>query len=46
MYYNSNGWTYDIGFGGSDQVLSSDDNINILVLELNFIPILVVNHQK
>lgn len=27
------GWAYDIGFGGIDHVLSSDDNINILVLD-------------
>ncbi len=27
------GWAYDIGFGGIDHVLSSGDNINILVLD-------------
>lgn len=27
------GWAYDIGFSGIDHVLSSDDNINILVLD-------------
>jgi pyruvate-ferredoxin/flavodoxin oxidoreductase len=27
------GWAYDIGFSGIDQVLSSDDNVNILVLD-------------
>ena len=27
------GWAYDIGFGGVDQVLSSDRNVNILVLD-------------
>ncbi len=27
------GWAYDIGFGGLDQVLSSGRNINILVLD-------------
>ena len=27
------GWAYDIGFGGIDQVLSSNENINILVLD-------------
>jgi pyruvate-ferredoxin/flavodoxin oxidoreductase len=27
------GWAYDIGFGGLDQVLGSDKNINILVLD-------------
>lgn len=27
------GWAYDIGFGGIDHVLSSNDNINILVLD-------------
>ena len=27
------GWAYDIGFSGIDQVLSSNDNINILVLD-------------
>ena len=27
------GWAYDIGFGGIDHVLSSSDNINILVLD-------------
>jgi len=27
------GWAYDIGFGGIDQVLSSNDNVNILVLD-------------
>lgn len=27
------GWAYDIGFGGIDQVLSSGDNVNILVLD-------------
>lgn len=26
------GWAYDIGFGGIDHVLSSNDNVNILVL--------------
>ena len=27
------GWAYDIGFGGVDQVLSSGRNVNILVLD-------------
>lgn len=27
------GWAYDIGFSGIDHVLSSDDNVNILVLD-------------
>ncbi len=27
------GWAYDIGFGGIDHILSSNDNINILVLD-------------
>ena len=27
------GWAYDIGFGGLDQVLASGENINILVLD-------------
>ncbi|MEO1792222.1 MAG: pyruvate:ferredoxin (flavodoxin) oxidoreductase [Cyanobacteria bacterium J06629_19] len=27
------GWAYDIGFGGLDHVLSSDKNVNILVLD-------------
>lgn len=27
------GWAYDIGFGGIDHVLSSNDNVNILVLD-------------
>ena len=27
------GWAYDIGFGGIDHVLSSGDNINVLVLD-------------
>ena len=27
------GWAYDIGFGGIDQVLSSKENVNILVLD-------------
>ncbi len=27
------GWAYDIGFSGIDQVLSSNDNVNILVLD-------------
>jgi pyruvate-ferredoxin/flavodoxin oxidoreductase len=27
------GWAYDIGFGGLDHVLSSGDNVNILVLD-------------
>jgi pyruvate-ferredoxin/flavodoxin oxidoreductase len=27
------GWAYDIGFGGLDQVLSSGENINVLVLD-------------
>ncbi len=27
------GWAYDIGFGGLDHVLSSNENINILVLD-------------
>lgn len=27
------GWAYDIGFGGIDHVLSSGDNVNILVLD-------------
>ena len=27
------GWAYDIGFGGIDQILSSNENINILVLD-------------
>lgn len=27
------GWAYDIGFGGLDQVFSSNENVNILVLD-------------
>ena len=27
------GWAYDIGFGGLDHVLSSNENINVLVLD-------------
>jgi pyruvate-ferredoxin/flavodoxin oxidoreductase len=27
------GWAYDIGFGGLDQVLSSDQDINVLVMD-------------
>ena len=27
------GWAYDIGFGGIDQVLSSNENVNILILD-------------
>lgn len=27
------GWAYDIGFGGIDHVLSSDEDVNILVLD-------------
>src|SRR5262249_7531032 len=27
------GWAYDIGFGGLDHVLSTDRNINVLVLD-------------
>jgi pyruvate-ferredoxin/flavodoxin oxidoreductase len=27
------GWAYDIGFSGIDHVLSSDDNVNILILD-------------
>ena len=27
------GWAYDIGFGGLDHILSSNENINILVLD-------------
>ena len=27
------GWAYDIGFGGLDHVLASDENVNILVLD-------------
>merc|ERR1711879_829458 len=27
------GWAYDIGFGGVDHVLASNQNINILVLD-------------
>merc|ERR1740127_163399 len=27
------GWAYDIGFGGLDHVLSTNQNINILVLD-------------
>ena len=27
------GWAYDIGFGGIDQVLASGENVNILVLD-------------
>lgn len=27
------GWAYDIGFSGIDHILSSDDNVNILVLD-------------
>ena len=27
------GWAYDIGFGGIDHVLSTNDNVNILVLD-------------
>lgn len=27
------GWAYDIGFGGLDQVLASGENVNILVLD-------------
>ena len=27
------GWAYDIGFGGLDHVLSSGENVNVLVLD-------------
>ena len=27
------GWAYDIGFGGIDHILASNDNVNILVLD-------------
>jgi len=27
------GWAYDIGYGGLDQVLSSGEDVNILVLD-------------
>ena len=27
------GWAYDIGFGGLDHIMSTDENINILVLD-------------
>ena len=27
------GWAYDIGFGGLDHILSSDENVNVLVLD-------------
>ena len=27
------GWAYDIGYGGVDHVLASDQNVNILVLD-------------
>ena len=32
------GWAYDIGFGGLDQVLSSGRNVNILVLDTEVYP--------
>ena len=31
--FGGDGWSYDIGFGGVDQVLASGENINILVFD-------------
>jgi pyruvate-ferredoxin/flavodoxin oxidoreductase len=31
--FGGDGWAYDIGYGGLDQVLSSGQNVNILVLD-------------
>ncbi|MEZ4601340.1 MAG: pyruvate:ferredoxin (flavodoxin) oxidoreductase [Syntrophotaleaceae bacterium] len=31
--FGGDGWAYDIGFGGLDHVLSTDENINLLVLD-------------
>ncbi len=31
--FGGDGWAYDIGYGGVDQVLASGENINILVLD-------------
>jgi pyruvate-ferredoxin/flavodoxin oxidoreductase len=31
--FGGDGWAYDIGFGGLDQVLSSGEDINVLVLD-------------
>jgi len=40
------GWAYDIGYGGLDQVLSSGEDVNILVLDTKFTPIPAVSLQK
>ena len=40
------GWAYDIGYGGLDHILSSGENINILVMDTGFIPTPVVRLQK
>ena len=31
--YGGDGWAYDIGYGGLDHVLASEDDVNILVLD-------------
>ena len=31
--FGGDGWAYDIGYGGLDHVLASDDDINVLVLD-------------
>jgi len=31
--FGGDGWAYDIGFGGLDQVLASGEDINVLVLD-------------
>ena len=31
--FGGDGWAYDIGFGGLDQVLASGENVNVLVLD-------------
>ncbi|MDO5516530.1 MAG: pyruvate:ferredoxin (flavodoxin) oxidoreductase [Clostridium sp.] len=31
--FGGDGWAYDIGYGGVDQVLSSNENVNILVFD-------------
>jgi pyruvate-ferredoxin/flavodoxin oxidoreductase len=31
--FGGDGWAYDIGFGGLDHVLASDENVNVLVFD-------------
>jgi len=40
------GWAYDIGYGGLDQVLSSGEDVNILVLDTEVYSIPAVSLQK